>query len=162
MPPPSHRDLMKALGWKSPASARHQIAQLVAKGYLRMEEGKARSALLPRDRARQTGSVPLVDRFDESGAPAKIATYMPLPVQLFPGDPAIGFLTLDNKMKSHGILEGDVVIVRADLMPKPGDLVAVVKDAKAHVVPANQAKTSTFAVVGVVRLVIRAYGADAW
>jgi len=161
-PPPSHRDLMALFGWKSPAAARYQIAALVKKGYLRMTAGKTRGAHLPDLSGGQVGHAPLVDRFNRAGKPTKIAIYLPLSVTFHPGDPSVVFNAPDNRMKSHGILENDLVFVRTDLQPKPDDLVGVVIDGLGHVMTVAGAKSAGHKVIGVVRQVIRAYSPDDW
>jgi repressor LexA len=161
-PPPSHRDLMAVFGWKSPAAARYQIAELVKKGYLRMQPGKTRGARLPKLDGGQVGKVPLVDRFTPTGRPAKIASELALAVTFHPGDRTVAFNAPDNEMRSHGILERDLIFVRTDLKPKPEDLVGVVQDGRGHVTTAAAAAKSGKKVIGVVRMMNRAYSAEDW
>lgn len=161
-PPPSHRDLMAVFGWKSPAAARYQIAALVKRGFLRMDAGKTRGAHLPNLGGGQVGTVPLVDRFDRAGRPVKVAIELPLSVTFHPGYPSVAFNAPDNRMRAHGIFESDLVFVRTDLSPKEDDLVAVVIDGVGHVATTKGARASGRKVLGVVRMVNRAYRPHEW
>jgi SOS-response transcriptional repressor LexA len=160
--PPSHRDLMAVFGWKSPAAARYQIAALVKKGHLRMKAGETRGAHLPDLSGGQVGKIPLVDRFSKAGRPVKIATNLLLSVTFHTGDPSVAFNAPDSKMKTHSILEGDLVFVRTDLSPKPDDLVGVVVDGSGHVMTFTGARNSGSKPIGVVRQVIRTYSPHDW
>lgn len=153
---------MALFGWKSPAAARYQIAALVKKGYLRLHAGKTRGAHLPNLGGGQVGKIPLVNRFTKSGKPAKIASELLLTVTFHVGDPSVAFNAPDDRMKAHGILEGDLIFVRTDLSPRPDDLVGVVVDGLGHVMTAAGAKSCGHKMIGVVRQITRAYSPHDW
>lgn len=160
--PPSFREIAKNFGWSSVAAAQRHVAALIRKGALKPAHGETRGVNLPHLSNGVVGEVPLVDQFDGAGTPLKIANHLALSVTFHPGDPSLAFNAPDSAMKRNGILEWDLVFVRTDLAPQPGDLVAVVIDGVGHAMTQARARSTRRKVIGVVRMVTRAYGPHGW
>ena len=160
--PPSFREISKHFNWSSVAAAQRHVAALIRKGVLKPANGETRGVNLPHLSNGVVGEVPHVIKFDSAGKPLKIAGGLGLSVTFHPGDPSVAFNAPDNASKRDGVLESDLVFVRTNLEPMRGDLVAVVIDGAGHVMTQARAKATRRKIIGVVRMVIRAYRPHEW
>ncbi len=141
--PPSVREIGDAVGLSSSSSVHAQLESLEARGYLRREGSKGRAMELGRDPVtnltRRPGSsrnVPLVGEI-AAGAPLvaeeRVETVLPLPKELV-GDGELFMLTVrGDSMIEAGVLDGDLVVVRAQPRVEQGEMCAALIDGEATV-----------------------------
>lgn len=137
---PSARDLMKALGYRSPRSSTLMIGRLITKGFLRR---------------RQNGSLQLVKAAENNAASVKtvniplvgsVACGVPvladenieamIPVSTDLAKPPAKYFLLRAKgdsMDLRGINDGDIVLVRQQATAKHGDSVVALIDDEATI-----------------------------
>ncbi len=141
--PPSVREIGDAVGLSSPSSVHAQLESLEARGYLRRDGSKGRAMELGRDPvtnlARRPGAsrnVPLVGEI-AAGSPIlaeeRVETVLPLPKELV-GDGELFMLTVRGEsMIEAGVLDGDLVVVRAQPKVEQGEMCAALIDGAATV-----------------------------
>lgn len=141
--PPSVREIGDAVGLSSSSSVHAQLESLESRGYLRREGSKGRAMELGRDPvtnlSRRPGSsrnVPLVGEI-AAGAPLvaeeRVETVLPLPKELV-GDGELFMLTVrGDSMIEAGVLDGDLVVVRAQPRVEQGEMCAALIDGEATV-----------------------------
>jgi repressor LexA len=141
--PPSVREIGDAVGLSSPSSVHAQLESLEARGYLRRDGSKGRAMELERDpvtniarRASATRNVPLVGEI-AAGAPIlaeeRVETVLALPKELV-GDGELFMLTVRGEsMIEAGVLDGDLVVVRAQPTVEQGEMCAALVDGEATV-----------------------------
>lgn len=141
--PPSVREIGDAVGLSSSSSVHAQLESLESRGYLRREGSKGRAMELGRDPVtnltRRPGSsrnVPLVGEI-AAGAPLvaeeRVETVLPLPKELV-GDGELFMLTVrGDSMIEAGVLDGDLVVVRAQPRVEQGEMCAALIDGEATV-----------------------------
>jgi repressor LexA len=126
--PPTVREIGEAVGLTSSSSVHAQLANLERRGLLRKDPTKPRAMALS-DTPRAEGViVPLVGRI-AAGSPVladeHVEDHLVVPMG-FAGDAQHFALTVrGDSMVGAGILDGDVVIVRAQDSAEDGDIVAV-------------------------------------
>jgi repressor LexA len=125
--PPTVREIGEAVGLTSSSSVHAQLATLERRGHLRKDPTKPRAMALS-DAPRVEGVVvPLVGRI-AAGAPLlaeqNVEDHLVVPMG-FAGDAEHFALTVrGDSMVEAGILDGDVVVVRAQETAEDGDVVA--------------------------------------
>jgi repressor LexA len=125
--PPTVREIGEAVGLTSSSSVHAQLANLERRGLLRKDPTKPRAMALS-DTPRAEGViVPLVGRI-AAGSPVladeHVEDHLVVPMG-FAGDAQHFALTVrGDSMVGAGILDGDVVIVRAQDAAEDGDIVA--------------------------------------
>jgi repressor LexA len=141
--PPSVREIGDAVGLSSPSSVHAQLESLEARGYLRRDAAKGRAMELGRDRVTNlsrrpgaTRNVPLVGEI-AAGAPIlaeeRVDTVLALPKELV-GDGELFMLTVRGEsMIEAGVLDGDLVVVRAQPTVEQGEMCAALLDGEATV-----------------------------
>ena len=141
--PPSVREIGDSVGLSSPSSVHAQLESLEARGYLRRDGSKGRAMELGRDpvtkvsiRPGASRNVPLVGEI-AAGAPIvaeeRVETVMPLPKELV-GDGELFMLTVRGEsMIEAGVLDGDLVVVRAQPRVEQGEMCAALVDGEATV-----------------------------
>jgi len=141
--PPSVREIGDSVGLSSPSSVHAQLESLVARGYLRRDASKGRAMELGRDpvtnlsmRPGASRNVPLVGEI-AAGAPIvaeeRVETVLPLPKELV-GDGELFMLTVRGEsMIEAGVLDGDLVVVRAQPKVEQGEMCAALVDGEATV-----------------------------
>jgi repressor LexA len=141
--PPSVREIGDAVGLSSTSSVHAQLETLEALGYLRRDGSKGRAMELGRDpvtnltlRPSATRNVPLVGEI-AAGAPIladeRVETILPLPESLV-GDGELFMLTVRGEsMIEAGVLDGDLVVVRAQPTVEQGQMCAALIDGEATV-----------------------------
>jgi repressor LexA len=137
--PPSMREIADAVGLASTGAVSYQLGTLQKKGYLRSNNGRARTVelLLPgHPPAQQAVYVPLVGRI-AAGSPVfadeAIDDVYPLPRQLV-GDGIVFLLRVTgDSMTGAAIADGDQVVVRQQGEAESGDMVAAMIDGEATV-----------------------------
>ncbi len=141
--PPSVREIGDSVGLSSPSSVHAQLESLEARGYLRRDGSKGRAMELGRDpvtkvsiRPGASRNVPLVGEI-AAGAPIvaeeRVETVMPLPKELV-GDGELFMLTVRGEsMIEAGVLDGDLVVVRAQPSVEQGEMCAALVDGEATV-----------------------------
>jgi repressor LexA len=141
--PPSVREIGDAVGLSSTSSVHAQLESLEARGYLRRDGSKGRAMELERDpvthlarRASATRNVPLVGEI-AAGAPIlaeeRVETVLTLPKELV-GDGELFMLTVRGEsMIEAGVLDGDLVVIRAQPHVEQGEMCAALVDGEATV-----------------------------
>ncbi len=137
---PSMRELMSALGYKSPRSASLIIDNLVKKGYLRKNKDgglQFMRNLLEDNMRAQTVDVPLIGTVS-CGAPImaeqNIQGRISVSVQIARPPHQYFFLKAKgDSMNLKEIYDGDLVLVRQHAEPRNGDLVVALVDEEATI-----------------------------
>jgi repressor LexA len=141
--PPSVREIGDAVGLSSTSSVHAQLESLEARGYLRRDASKGRAMELGRDRVTNLSmrpgasrNVPLVGEI-AAGAPIlaeeRVETVLALPKELV-GDGELFMLTVRGEsMIEAGVLDGDLVVVRAQPEVAQGEMCAALVDGEATV-----------------------------
>ncbi len=130
--PPSVREICEAVGLSSPSTVHSHLTALERAGYIRRDPTKPRAievldigdAFADDDRVRQ---VPLLGRI-AAGRPIlaeeHVEDVMPLPVELIGSGPTFMLEVHGDSMTGAGILDGDLVVVRAQPDAIDGEIVA--------------------------------------
>ena len=126
--PPTVREIGEAVGLTSSSSVHAQLATLERRGLLRKDPTKPRAMALSDPPRAEGVVVPLLGRI-AAGAPTladeNVEDHLVVPMG-FAGDAEHFALTVSgNSMIDAGILDGDLVIVRAQATAQDGDVVAV-------------------------------------
>ena len=141
--PPSVREIGDAVGLKSPSSVHGQLEALAAKGYLKRDPTKPRALELGRDpetslelRPTPARNVPLVGEIAAGGpilAEERVDAVYQLPEELV-GDGQLFMLRIRGEsMLEAGVLDGDLVVVRAQPSVEQGEMCAALIDGEATV-----------------------------
>ena len=126
--PPTVREIGEAVGLTSSSSVHAQLATLERRGLLRKDPTKPRAMSLSDSPRAEGVVVPLVGRI-AAGTPVladeHVEDHLVVPMG-FAGDAQHFALTVHgDSMEGAGILDGDVVVVRAQATAGDGDIVAV-------------------------------------
>jgi repressor LexA len=126
--PPTVREIGEAVGLTSSSSVHAQLANLERRGLLRKDPTKPRAMTLSESERAEGVVVPLVGRI-AAGTPVlaeqNVEDHLVVPMG-FAGDAEHFALTVHgDSMVGAGILDGDVVIVRAQEDADDRDMVAV-------------------------------------
>ena len=126
--PPTVREIGEAVGLTSSSSVHAQLANLERRGLLRKDPTKPRAMTLSENERAEGVVVPLVGRI-AAGSPVlaeeNVEDHLVVPMG-FAGDAEHFALTVHgDSMVGAGILDGDVVIVRAQDVADDRDVVAV-------------------------------------
>jgi repressor LexA len=172
---PTYRELQADLGFHSTASVRDHLRALERKGFLLLGEGRFRSVRLVRDTASAT-RVPVLGQV-VAGLPTpaqeEFEGFIEVPSQWVRGD-TFAVHVVGDSMKDAGILEGDIAVLRRDLLPRKGQIVCATVDGETTLkifeprkdgvwlVPANAAYrpirlTDNSLVQGVLQVSLRVY-----
>ena len=141
--PPSVREIGDAVGLKSPSSVHGQLEALARKGYLKRDPTKPRALELGRDpvtsleqRPTPARNVPLVGDIAAGGpilAEERVDAIYQLPQELV-GDGQLFMLRVRGEsMLEAGVLDGDLVVVRAQPTVEQGEMCAALIDGEATV-----------------------------
>lgn len=175
---PSYRDIMTAMGIKSPATAYAHVQALKEKGYLTLRNGEMRSAeLTEKSNTFKRGvELPLVGTI-AAGHPIEAIENqdsITVPMELLPNLNCFVLQVRGDSMIDDGILDSDYVIVERNFYPNNGDVVvALLTNDKAtlkryyrektriRLQPANKAMKPIYTrnpvIQGIVRAVLRKY-----
>jgi repressor LexA len=128
--PPTVREIGEAVGLTSSSSVHAQLANLERMGLLHKDPTKPRAMTLASDGARATGTaVPLVGRI-AAGAPVlaaeQVEDYVSVPADFVRTGDHFALRVTGDSMIQAGILDGDMVVVRAQDAATDGDIVAAV------------------------------------
>jgi repressor LexA len=125
--PPTVREIGEAVGLTSSSSVHAQLANLERRGLLHKDPTKPRAMSLAEPRVEGV-VVPLVGRI-AAGTPVLAAEhveeYLMVPMGFAGGDEHFALRVRGDSMLGAGILDGDLVIVRAGSAADDGDVVAV-------------------------------------
>jgi len=126
--PPTVREIGEAVGLTSSSSVHAQIATLERRGLLRKDPSKPRAMTLSDTPHAEGVVVPLVGRI-AAGTPVladqHVEEHLVVPMG-FAGDAQHFAVTVrGDSMVGAGILDGDIVVVRAQASAEDGDIVAV-------------------------------------
>lgn len=175
---PSYRDIMRAMGIKSPATAYNHVQALKEKGYLRLRDGYMRSVELT-EKANifvRSIEIPLLGVI-AAGRPIEAIENrerLSVPLELLPHLNCYALQVRGDSMIDDGILDGDYVVVERNFYPNNGDVVVALLDnenvtlkryyrekTRIRLQPANKKMKPIFAknpvIQGVVRVVMRRY-----
>lgn len=121
--PPTIREIGEKFGFSSTGTVRDYLHALVAKGYIRVREGKSRAIELVKEALFQ---VPVLGRV-QAGMPVYAAEdllgYLNLDQFAFPGPDVFALRVRGASMRDAGIMEGDFVLVRKQDHAQAGDIV---------------------------------------
>jgi repressor LexA len=124
--PPTVREIGEAVGLTSSSSVHAQLANLERRGLLHKDPTKPRAMTLSEPRA-EAAVVPLLGRI-AAGAPVMAAEhveeYPTVPMGFVGGADHFALRVRGDSMTGAGILDGDIVIVRAGPAAEDGDVVA--------------------------------------
>ena len=175
---PSYRDIMKAMGIKSPATAYNHVQALKDKGYINLRNGQMRSAELTEKANVFTKSVTLpLAGVIAAGQPIEAVQEgesVAVPIELLPNLNCFVLRVNGDSMVDDGILDGDFVVVERNFYPQNGDVVVALLDnenatlkryyrekTRIRLQPANKKMKPIYAknpvVQGIVRAVMRQY-----
>ncbi len=129
---PSYRDVMKAMGIKSPATAYAHVQQLREKGYIKLRNGEMRSVELTEKSNIFTKGVeiPLIGLI-AAGSPIEAIEQretITVPLELLPHLNCFALQVRGESMIDDGILDGDYVIIERNFYPKNGDVIVALID----------------------------------
>lgn len=152
--PPTMREIGDAVGLASPSSVKYQLQVLEEKGVLRRDPVSTRAIEIIHEDFAPTGLrgivvatqdgeetvepalVPLVGRIAAGGpilAEQTIEDVLPLPKQMVGEGDAFLLRVTGESMIDAGILDGDMVVVRSQVEPVNGQIVAALLDEEATV-----------------------------
>lgn len=175
---PSYRDVMRAMGIKSPATAYNHVQALKEKGYLTLRGGQMRSVeLTEKANVFVRGVVlPLVGVIAAGRPIEAIADQetVSVPMELLPNLNCYVLQVSGDSMIDDGILDGDYVIVERNFYPANGDVVVALLDnenatlkryyrekTRIRLQPANKKMRPIYTrnpvIQGIVRAVMRRY-----
>ncbi len=175
---PSYRDIMRAMGIKSPATAYNHVQALKDKGYINLRNGQMRSAELTEKANIFTKSVTLpLAGMIAAGQPIEALQEeekVAVPIELLPNLNCFVLRVKGDSMIEDGILDGDFVIVERNFYPHNGDVVVALLDnenatlkkyyrekTRIRLQPANKKMrplyTKNPVIQGIVRAVMRQY-----
>jgi repressor LexA len=124
--PPTVREIGEAVGLTSSSSVHAQIANLERRGLLHKDPTKPRAMTLSEPRS-EGAVVPLVGRI-AAGSPVladeHVEEYLTIPMGFVGGAQHFALRVQGDSMTGAGILDGDIVVVRAGEDADDGDIVA--------------------------------------
>lgn len=136
--PPTIADLAETLGLTR-STVQDQIAQLVRKGYLNKEDGRARGITIAREPVSVPGtviSVPIVGKV-AAGPPIlaqeNVVGEVLIDASILRGGSHFALEVQGDSMICAGIDDGDLVIVRQQALAENGDIVVALIDDEATV-----------------------------
>jgi repressor LexA len=120
---PTIREIGEKFGFSSTGTVRDHLNALVKKGYIRIQEGKARAIELIKESLFQ---VPVLGRV-QAGMPVYAAEdllgYLNLDQFVFPGPDVFALRVRGMSMRDAGIMENDFVLIRKQDHAQTGDIV---------------------------------------
>ena len=175
---PSYRDIMTAMGIKSPATAYTHVQALREKGYITLRNGEMRSVELTdkSDTFTKGIELPLIGTI-AAGSPIEAienAESITVPMELLPNLNCFVLQVRGESMIDNGILDGDYVIVERNFYPNNGDVVVALlsndsatlkkyyrEKTRIRLQPANKKMKPIYTrnpvIQGIVRAVLRRY-----
>ncbi len=132
--PPTRAELQQAFQFRSPNAAESHLRTLARKGYLRLQEGRARGIQLLHQVLEETG-LPVIGRVP-AGQPILAESLqekrLPVDTQLFPG--ADFLLRVQGmSMRDAGILDGDLLAIQQSSEVRNGQVVVARVDGEVTV-----------------------------
>lgn len=124
-PVPSYRELRDEFGWRSTATVRDHLRALSRKGYLELSGGRHRQIRLVREGV-TVSRVPLLGSVvagSPQAAEQHIDGYLPVPGDWTSNGDHFAVRVRGSSMVGAGILDGDYVIARHQLVAADGDVV---------------------------------------
>lgn len=175
---PSYREMMAAMGIRSPATTFGHVQRLQTKGYIKMGKGKIRSIELT-EKANMFArgiELPLIGVI-AAGHPIEAIENqesITVPMELLPNLNCYVLQVRGDSMMEDGILNGDYVIVERSFYPKNGEVVVALlnnenatlkkyyrEKSRIRLQPANAAMRPIYTrnpvIQGIVRAVLRKY-----
>lgn len=124
---PSYREIAEGLGLSSPATVFEHIKALNSKGFLKIDEGEARSVELTPKTGWFTKAIelPLIGLI-AAGQPIEAIQQnerIAIPLELLPNLNCYVLQVKGESMIEDGIYDGDFVVVERNFYPKNGDVV---------------------------------------
>ncbi len=135
--PPSVREICAAVGLKSTSSVHMHLTQLERQGVIRRDATKPRALELLDSPLSRGRSVPLIGKVT-AGTPIlaveNIEDYLVVPQDLIGQDKDMFALRVQgDSMIEAGILDGDIIVVRAQSQADNGDIVVALMEDEATV-----------------------------
>lgn len=128
--PPSLKEISKSLGFTSHSTAQFHVNQLVEKGYLKKESGKART-IEPLSKSRAYIELPILGTVTAGGPIEALEEQSPdllkVPKELIGNDMTRHYILRvkgDSMVEKH-VLPGDLVIIREQSHFDNGDIVVI-------------------------------------
>jgi repressor LexA len=127
--PPTVREIGEAVGLTSSSSVHAQLANLERKGLLTKDPTKPRAMTLASEPKASFLSIPVVGRI-AAGAPIlaeeHVEEYVAVPESFADDREHFALRVSGDSMVGAGIMDGDLVVVRAQSTAQEGDIVAAV------------------------------------
>lgn len=125
---PALKDVASFLGTKNLSTAQYFIEQLTQKGYLKRETYKNRgiSPISPNQTVQLLGHIAAGKPIEPIENPTTVN--LPKDLQLDQKYPHYALKVKGNSMMDMGILDGDTVLVRHQLVAKSGDVVVAITE----------------------------------
>lgn len=131
--PPLYREIQGHFGFKSIYSVQKHLAQLEAKGVIRIfEKGRKRSIILD-DEGKDSVTIPLAGTV-AAGEPIEAIEQqdrIEVPKEMIRGGDYFGLRVKGSSMIDDGILDGDVIILRKQSTARNGETVVALVDGNA-------------------------------
>jgi repressor LexA len=123
--PPTIREVQDAFGFRSVQTAREHLDKLVHEGRLVHQLGRSRGYTLPQPRgSKPIRLVPILGRIQAGNLNAAVEDASGfIPVQTRSTRLLFALRVQGESMRDAGILDGDLVVVRAQSTANPGDIV---------------------------------------
>lgn len=124
-PFPTYREIGKKFGWSSTGTVRDHLRALARKGCIRLSGGRSRAACLIESRPSAT-RVPVVGKI-VAGTPVEseqsVDSYVPVPSEWTSQGQYFAVRVLGDSMKDAAILDGDMIVAKAQEVATEGDIV---------------------------------------
>jgi repressor LexA len=147
--PPTLRTIQKAFGFASINSVQTHVSALVAKGFLKRDDGKARGISLSDQHRAGAISIPILGTVT-AGIPKEATELfsgaLPVPDRLGKKGDCFALRIKGDSMIDAGIHEGDLVIVRKQSTAKNGEIVVALIDGEVTVKRLEKQKDSAWLV----------------
>jgi repressor LexA len=136
--PPTVRDIAEALGYKSPNNVRQHLRLIEQKGFIKLQQGKARGIDIPAAASEEYTvdaiGVPLIGNV-AAGLPItaieNVDGYVTLDKSIFRGDDLFALRIKGDSMSGMGVLNGDIVVIKKKNSAEHGEVVVVIIDGDA-------------------------------
>lgn len=131
--PPTIREIAENFGFSSTGTVRDYLNALADKGFIRLQEGKARAIELVRE---NLFAIPIIGRV-QAGLPTlaveEIEGYLNLDSLVFSDDDTFALRVRGDSMINAGIFPDDLVLVRRQNVAQSGEVVVALKEDEATV-----------------------------
>jgi len=129
-PMPTYREIGSKFGWSSTGTVRDHLQALARKGYVELSNGRSRALSLKLDLP-ATAKVQILGRI-VAGTPVEseqtCEAHIPVPSEWVRHGKCFAVRVSGDSMRDAAILDGDIVIARAQAVASAGDIVVATLD----------------------------------